>query len=268
MEIREAQYVAVQAARRAGQELMRLWHQPIHVRHKGRRDLITNADMAAEQVIVDTILSHYPHHVILTEERGPVNGTLGLSEFQWIVDPLDGTTNYARRLPFFSVSVAVAQEGRPIIGAVYDPLRERMYCAIRGGGAFCNEERLACSQARRFIDMVIGFDWPRDDAQRMRLLGVLSPASSQVGGWRSFGSACLGLCHVAEGSADAYLHPTLCVWDVAAAGLIVEEAGGRITKLDGSDDWWHGGTCLASNGLMHEDLVCLLHGSPLGHGPS
>ena len=247
----------MRAARLAGQEALRAWHEPHVTRHKGPRDIVTETDIVAERIIIDTILADYPDHAILAEESGLSANDVDGSGFQWRIDPIDGTTNYARGLPFFSVSVGVMQDGRPVAGAVYDPLRDQMYHATKGTGAFCNDRRLECSSRDRLIDFLIAFDWPRDEACRSRLIQAMLACSPQIGGWRSLGSATLGIIMVAEGVVDAYLHPTLLPWDVAAAGLIVEEAGGCVTGLNGSKDWWEEHACLASNGLPHDALLDL-----------
>ena len=252
--------LAMKAARLAGQEALRLWREPHDTRHKGPRDIVTEADLAAEKVIVDTIQAQYPDHSILAEEGGLSPNAGQPAEFQWIIDPIDGTTNYARGLPFFSISVAVAERGRPLAGALYDPLRDRMYHAMRGGGAHCDGRRLSCSRRERLIEALIALDWARDEAVRSRLLRAVLACSPQIGSWRSFGSAALGIALVAEGGADAYLHGSLLPWDLAAAGLLVEEAGGRITGLDGSPAWWRERACLATNGLIHDQLLELFRG--------
>jgi myo-inositol-1(or 4)-monophosphatase len=245
---------AILAARRAGQEAAGLWRGALSTRFKGPRDLVTDGDTLAERIIVEAIQSRFPDHAILAEEGGLTAGHAD-AEFLWLIDPIDGTTNYARGLPVFTVSVAVTQAGRSLAGALYDPLRDQMYYAERGAGAFCNGQPLEPSRRTRMIDLLIGHDWPRDDgcrAQVTRLVGLLSP---NVGVLRSFGSAALGICLVAAGGFDAYIHPTLQPWDKAAAGLIAEEAGARITTLDGAPEWWVGPTCFASNGLVHELLM-------------
>jgi len=251
--------VAIEAARRAGQTALRFWDEPMRVSNKGPRDIITDADVAAEEVIVATIRRRYPLHPILAEESGQ---TTGQGDIQWIIDPLDGTTNYSRRLPVFCVSVAATQNGRPVVGAIYDPIRRQMYHAIKGGGAFCNQERLHCGERRQLEEALILFDWPHSEVHRKQLMRSILDMSPLIGGWRSLGSAALGLVFAGAGIADAYLHPTLSPWDLAAAGLIVEEAGGIITALDGAPHWWEGSTCLASNETLHGRLLALLDWQP------
>ncbi len=247
---------AVEAARRAGAELARLFRQPRQTRDKGPRDIVTDADMAAERAAIATIRERFPDHAILSEEGG---GEANAGALQWIMDPLDGTTNYARGLPYFCVAIAVAEPtGRPLVGVVYDPLRDALYHAQRGGGAFCNERRLAVSQRQRLLDLLALFDWPRAEGPRARIVRMAGALSPAVGSLRNMGSAALALCGVAEGAGDAYFHLTLNAWDMAAAGLIIEAAGGRVTSIAGAADWWSGETCLATNGLIHDELLARL----------
>jgi len=257
--------VAMEAARLAGAELLRRWRGPLGTRSKGLRDIVTDADVAAERIVIETIHGYYPDHAILSEEGGAADCEAD-SEYQWIIDPLDGTTNYARGLPYFSVAIAAARAGRPVAAAVYDPLRDAMYHAATGAGAFCNERRLECSVRRRLIDLLLTFDWPRQEAPRAAMTRLVQTLSPQVGGLRTFGSAALELCSVAEGASDGYLHLTLHAWDIAAPGLVIEEAGGCITGIDGSSPWWQAETCLATNPLIHDDLLVLV-GPALANAP-
>jgi len=253
---------AMAAARLAGREALQRWRAPHTTRSKGPRDIVTEADIAAEHVAVELILSNYPNHAILAEEGGESAGGSHVSEFQWIIDPIDGTTNYARGLPIFTVSVAVAENGRPVAGVLYDPLQDQMYHAIRGGGAFCDDQKLACSTRGALPGFLIAVDWPRDEAVRSRMFEAALTHSAQIGGWRTLGSAALGIAMVGAGIVDAYMHPSLHTWDMAAAGLIVEEAGGKVTGLSGSPNWWEGASCLASNGHAHDALLDLFQSIP------
>jgi len=248
---------AMAAARLAGREALQRWRAPHTTRSKGPRDIVTEADIAAEHVAVELILSNYPNHAILAEEGGETAGDSQFSEYQWVIDPIDGTTNYARGLPIFTVSVAVAQNGRPVAGALYEPLHDQMYHATLGGGAFCDDRRLACTEQQSLSGFLVAVDWPRGEDIRSRMLKAILACSAQIGGWRTLGSAALGIAMVGAGIVDAYMHPSLHAWDMAAAGLIVEEAGGRVTGLNGSTDWWAGASCLASNGHAHGALLDL-----------
>ena len=247
---------ATEAARRAGEVLLKRYKEPHQVIVKGFRDITTEADLEAEQVALSLIRKAYPQSAIVSEEddQGQVADQDGLT---WYIDPLDGTTNYARGLPTFSVSVAAAQDGEPICGAVYDPLRDQLFYGQRGRGAFVNERLLRVSQRDRLSDCIVLLDWPRDPGYRLKSLAFLAELAPQVQVVRSGGSAALSICYVAAGWADIYFQYTLKSWDVAAGLAILQEAGGMATDLQGQPakiekpDW------LVTNGLVHEAALAL-----------
>ena len=257
--------VAVQAATAAGDALRTLWNQPREIRNKGFRDLVTDADLAAQARIVALIQSRYSDHGFLTEEEAPDLPTIG--SVRWIIDPLDGTSNYSRQVPLFSVSVAaVDEQDRPLAGAIYDPMRSEGFAAAAGHGAFSwnresSEQRpLQISQEIEFIKTLVGFDWSRESASRDIILAQMAQIAPRVHTVRAIGSAALGLAWVAAGRMDAYFNMSLYHWDVAAGMLLIQEAGGRISDLRG-EPWAPGGPgCLASNGLLHEKMLPLLFG--------
>ena len=222
---------AVQAARTAGQIVMEKYHRPLQVRVKGLRDLVTEADVAAQEAIVSLIAARFPSHAILAEEN--LGSLEELGEYTWIVDPLDGTTNYAFRLPIFSISIALAHRGQPVLGVVYDPTRDHLFHAEAGQGAFLNGASLCVAEREKLIGTLIAFDWAREPAVRETLLRILNHVARQVGTVRALGSAALGPCYVAAGWLDAYFHARLSPWDVAAAAVIVREAGGQAVDFDG-----------------------------------
>lgn len=245
---------AIRAAREAGRVLVEAFHGPHTVHVKGLRDISTEADIEAEQVAMRTIREDCPEARFIAEESSEVYRDYGNAP-TWYVDPLDGTTNYARGLPMFTVSVAMARCGDMECGAVYDPLLDHLFYAERGQGAYLNGKRLQVSSCDRLMDSVILLDWPRDPALLDIALQFLARLAPQVGTVRSRGSAASGLCCVAAGWADAYFQFTLKPWDVAAGTLILEEAGGQVTGLRGQPyrlcqpDW------LVSNSLIHESIL-------------
>lgn len=247
---------ATEAARRAGGVLLRRYKEPHQVIVKGFRDITTEADLEAEQVALTVIQEAYPESTIVSEEdvRDQIADQAGLT---WYVDPLDGTTNYARGLPTFSVSVAAAQGGEPVCGAVYDPLRDQLFYGQRGQGAYVNGQPLQVSRRDRLSDCIVLLDWPRDPGYRLKSLAFLAELAPRVQVVRSGGSAALSICYVAAGWADIYFQYTLKSWDVAAGLAILQEAGGMATDLQGKPakiqqpDW------LATNGLVHEAALAL-----------
>jgi myo-inositol-1(or 4)-monophosphatase len=248
--------VAIEAARQVGQILLEGFGRSQEITIKGLRDIVTEADLAAQAKAVGVIRSRYPDHDIWAEEVGQTPG--GASDYCWIVDPLDGTTNYSRGLPCFSVSIALSCQGEAMLGVVYDPLRDQLFRAQCSQGAYLNNDRIQVSTAERLIDAVIGLDWAHEQELRCQTAQLVAEVAPEVRTLRSTGSAALGLCSVAAGWTDAYFHLSLKPWDVAAAGVIIQEAGGVVSDLAGLP--WHpnSGGCLASNGLIHQAMLNLL----------
>lgn len=257
----------VPVARAAGEVLLRYRREFATVRteFKGRRELVTVADREAERVVVEFLLREFADHAILAEEGvlTPAGRASRESEFVWILDPLDGTTNFVHDLPHFAVSIALAWRGTPVLGIVHAPVLEQTFTAVRGGGAHRNGTRLRVSTTTNLADALLatGFSYVRNEPGRddnsARLARVL-PLCRDL---RRFGSAELDLCHVADGRFDAYWELYLAPYDVAAGAVIVQEAGGRVTDLDGAGEWLFGGQILASNGPIHEAMLGIV-GNP------
>jgi myo-inositol-1(or 4)-monophosphatase len=245
---------ALEAAREAGRILNERLPKEREVETKGPRDIVTDADWAAERAIVEIIRARHPDHALLTEE----SGASGDSPYVWVVDPLDGTTNYSRRFPVFSVSIGVVHAGELVVGVVYDPVRDQCFAAERGAGATLNGEPMRVSSGAGMPEAVIGLDWAHAEADRREIVRQLEQVAPACRTLRCLGSAALGLCYVAAGWLEAYFHIRLEPHDLAAGVLLVREAGGRVTDLNG-EAWkpW-GQQILASNGLTHETLVNLM----------
>ena len=241
----------IKAARKAGRSLVKDFREVenLQVSAKGPGDFVTRADREAERIIKEELRGARPSYGWLGEETGEEAGEDPTR--RWIVDPLDGTTNYARGLPGFSVSIAAARDGIVQCGVVYDPLLDLVFGAQRGQGAYCNGERLHVSQTADVGSSLVLLDWPRDPAPREAMADLLSRVVPVVDAVRSRGSAAFGMCAVAAGWADAYFQLTLQPWDVAAGWLIVEEAGGRVTDLAGASSALSCGDWLVTNGLVH-----------------
>jgi len=247
---------AIRAAREAGAVLRREYRRPHEAKSKGLRDILTEVDLAAERVAVEVVRGAYPDARIMSEET--------YTRWQayddrpaWFIDPLDGTTNFFRGLPMFSVSVGVAQGGVLQCGAVYDPLLDQLFCAQRGGGAFLNETRLHVSARATLMEALATLDWPREQRMRETSASFLARLAPKVDAVRSRGSAALSLCAVAAGWTDVYFQYTLGPWDVAAGALIVEEAGGKVTDLHGRPYRLDEPGWLATNGLLHDAVLAL-----------
>lgn len=243
---------AVQVARDAGRVIREGAQRPIDVQSKGLRDVLTEVDLRAEQAIVGAIRASYPDHDVLTEET-PAGKRR--STYQWVIDPLDGTGNFARHYPCFSTSIALTREDEPIVGVVYDPLLDYLFAARLGGGATLNGQPLQVSRVNRLLDTLIGMDWTRDAETRAKNAQIIARLAPHCGSLRVCGSAALALCYVGAGWMDAYWHLSLCPWDAAAGSLIIREAGGRVTNTAGERWELNMAPCLASSGMLHADLL-------------
>jgi myo-inositol-1(or 4)-monophosphatase len=243
---------AIEAARAAGHEIIRRLPHERDVHSKGLRDIVTDADVAAQEKLAAIIRSRFPQHGILSEE-GLESGDD--ADTIWVLDPVDGTTNYARRYPCFSVSIGVVQGHQPVAGVVYDPQRDHLFCAERGAGAMLNGERLHVSDTDELIQALVGFDLAREPSLRADQMTAMVNISKHIHTFRSTGSATLSLCYVAAGWLDAYFHFMLYPWDCAAGGLIITEAGGTLTDIDGGPWSYTSPRGLATNGIIHAAFV-------------
>jgi myo-inositol-1(or 4)-monophosphatase len=223
---------------------------------EGINNLVTEYDKKAEDFIIGEIRSKYPDHAILAEESGASNET---HSYRWIIDPLDGTVNFANNLPVFSVSIALEKDGEVILGCVYQPVLDEVFYAEKDKGAFMNEKKINVSTKDdiKSAFLVTGFPYniienPRGAIDHfVKIIGAGIPV-------RRLGSAALDLSYVACGRFDAFWEVFLHPWDVAAGMIILKEAGGKITNYDGSDYTFEGETVIASNGLIHQDIIELL----------
>ncbi len=244
--------LAIRLAIQAGTYLNDHLHDEIDIEHKGRIDLVTNMDRTVQAMIVEGIELLRPADGILAEEACEKRGN---SEYMWIIDPIDGTTNFIHHIPFFCVSIAVMKAGEPFIGVCYNPVSRDLFHALSGGGAYRNTDRISVSGTHALIDSLVatGFPYKQEtiDAVMMRFSRVVKNAR----GVRRFGSAELDLCHVAAGAFDAFWEEGLKPWDMAAGVVILKEAGGMVTSLDGSPFDLYMGDILASNGKVHQELL-------------
>ena len=251
---------AIQTARDAGRLLAEKFGR-VEVRHKGDIDLVTEADLASERLIVERLRSYYPRHAILSEEAGElrVKGDVE-SEWKWIVDPLDGTTNYAHGYPAFCVSVGLARGAEMVVGVVYDPLRDELFAAERGGGATLNSRPVRVSDTEELNRALVCTGFPYDVRGRNNFARHFSNFIMHAQSVRRDGAAALDLAYVACGRFEVFYEDGLRPWDVAAGVLLVEEAGGRVTHYDGSPFQIYRPPIAASNGLVHEAMLGVLQG--------
>jgi myo-inositol-1(or 4)-monophosphatase len=245
---------AIEATHQAGKVIAERYPAERSVTVKGYRDIVTEVDTAAESIIIDLIGERFPNHAILSEEAGGAAIGAGIT---WVIDPLDGTTNYARRVPFSCTSVGVLEDGEPLAGAIYDPLRDQTFAAERGKGATLNGEPIHASSASPLSHTVLALDWGHSDAVRTQALDLLLHIAPRCGTVRALGSAALALAYVATGWLDGYFNLALKPWDTAAGMLIIAEAGGRCTTLHGEPHRVDTPACLATNGLVHDELLAV-----------
>ena len=255
-EIPQMLETAKEAAVESGRLLRDSFGKSTKINYKGRIDLVTELDLRSESVIIQTIRARFPEHDILTEESDiPQSGAV----HRWIVDPLDGTTNYAHGYPFFAVSIAVESNGRVVAGVVYNPLPDELFSAAVGGGSFLNGRRIGVSDTSELDRSLLstGFPYSIRDCPDTNI-DNFSRLIMNCQGVRRDGAAALDLCHVACGRNDGFWERGLFPWDVAAGGLFVHEAGGRITDYGGGESDIHRKEILATNGLIHEQMMALL----------
>ena len=252
--------IAVKAARLAGAVINRasLDIEKVQVESKGVNDFVTEVDKHAEAVIVDTLLAAYPGHGILAEESGRELGAKD-SEFLWIIDPLDGTTNFIHGFPQYAVSIALAWRGVVQQAVVYDPNRNDLFYASRGRGAFLNDRRLRVSKRLRLADALVGTGFPfRKGDNFKRYMKMFEEISQQCAGLRRPGAASLDLCYVAAGWYDGFFETGLSPWDIAAASLIITEAGGLIGNFSGEADFLYQREVVAGTPKVYGQLVNIL----------
>ena len=246
--------VAVDAARRAGALLLDRFGSLRQVRYKGSpSNLVTEMDRQAEALVIERIQSRFPDHAILAEEGGAQPGS---ASHRWIVDPLDGTTNYAHGMPIFAVSIACEVDGRMHAGVVFDPNRDECFTAIRGEGAFLNGQRLRVSETPTLDESLLSTGYPYE-IRKVRDNNLAEHAAFMVRcrSVREIGSAAINLALVAAGRLDAFWELTLGPWDVAAGCLMVEEAGGRVTSPAGGRVDLDAPSVVASNGRIHDEML-------------
>ena len=248
--------IVCERAARAGGQVLRDWAGRFSVRHKGPADLVTEADFASQETIRGILLGEFPEHGFIGEEG---DATWAEAEFRWIVDPLDGTTNYVHGMPHYAVSIALAQGDNLLAATVYDPSADECFTAVAGGGAWLNGRRLAASSVADPSEALVAVSLPakvRRDGAEIALFTDVLLATQAV---RRMGSAALNLAYVAAGRLDASYATDTKAWDVAAGFLLVREAGGLVTALDGTPvELFHPRFLASANATLHGSLLPLV----------
>ena len=245
---------AVEAVIRAGDLQMERFGGILQVDKKGTIDLVTDVDVAVERMFRDMVAERFPDHQVLAEELGGEAGVA--SGPRWVFDPIDGTTNFAHGLPIFCSSLALEIDGVAEVAAVYDPNRRELFTAERGGGAFLNGRPLHVSATATLVDAMLVTGFPYDIHSRIEeIVGLFGAFVGRARAVRRLGSAAIDLCYIAAGRMDGFWESDLKPWDIAGGALIVAEAGGMVTHMDGSAFTSRGRQVLATNGLLHDAML-------------
>ena len=253
--------VMIGAARKAGKQLTRDFGEVEHLQasRKGPADFVTQTDLRIEKILREELSRTRPHYGFVMEEGGVVEGPD--KTHRWFIDPLDGTTNFIHGVPHCAISIGLEREGHLVAGLVFNPIRDEMFTAEKGQGAWLNDRRLRVSTRRELKDALVATGIPflgRDG--HSEFLSELPRVMAEVSGVRRFGAAALDLAFVAAGRFDAFWERGLSSWDVAAGAVIVREAGGQVTDLSGGDGFLEGRTLLASNTALHAPLLKCIGG--------
>jgi myo-inositol-1(or 4)-monophosphatase len=251
--------IAVRAARTAGDIIVRSMDRVnlLTITPKGRNDFVSEVDRQAEREIIHTLQKAYPTHAFLGEESGRQGPAR--TDFVWVIDPLDGTTNFLHGFPQFCVSIALLHRGRIEKGVIYDPLRQELFTAARGAGASLNNRRIRVSKQNGLRGALLGTGFPFKDQRHVEAyLGMMRDLMKDTAGIRRAGSAALDLAYVAAGRLDGFWEIGLKKWDMAAGLLLIQEAGGIVTDLEGKDKYFESGNVLTANPKLHQIMAGII----------
>jgi len=252
--------IAVRAARSAGTVISRAFeqHDKIEIESKGGNNFVTSVDIKAEQAIIDAIKKSYPKHTIISEECGEITGED--NDYQWIIDPLDGTTNFIKGIPHFSVSIALKVKGKLDQAVIYDPIRGELFSASRGKGAQLNNQRIRVKQRKELAGTILAAGFPQNQKNQFNAyMNMFKDLFSQTTDMRRTGSAALDLAYVAAGRVDGYFELSLKPWNTAAGELLIIESGGLVTDLNGGHEHNTSGNIVAANGRLLKEIVKTIH---------
>ena len=249
--------IAITVARAAGEVILDRFRQAHDVEYKGRGNVVTEADLLSERTMMDMLRQEYPEHGIMTEES---EGVASASGFCWVLDPIDGTRNYASGVPHFGLNIALTYAEQPIIAVTFDPMRRDLFTAEKGKGAYCNGARLAASQSPNLLQSVFGLDMGYQSGAARHALEMLLALWPGMQTCRVMGSAALGMAYAAAGHLDLYIHHDLRPWDVVCGLLLVPEAGGVITDRGGGPAGLHSTGVISGGPAVHADFLRLTDG--------
>ena len=249
---KSAYSVARYAAIEAGEILKARFSLHNDVQVKGKRNLVTEADLLSESKIIATIHDEFPGHAILSEESGD---NMIKSEYTWVIDPLDGTNNYHFGIPFFCVNIALARQGEVILGMTYDPMRNEMFHSVKGKGTYLNRKKVVVSDVEKLGDAAVGVDLGYVPECSTEMLAIAGKLWTQIHCLRLMGSSCLGLAYVASGRISLYFHKYLYPWDLASGILLTREAGGKVVNFDGTPAGIKDRAIIASNSVLLDEFT-------------
>ncbi|MAF13776.1 MAG: inositol monophosphatase [Parcubacteria group bacterium] len=244
--------VAVRAAKKAGAAVALMGKKKIRYKIKEKRDVLAEADLRSEKIIINEIKKNFPQHSILSEEQGE---TIKDSDYLWIIDPVDGTINFTRKLHAYCVSIALAYKDELILGVIYNPVIKNLYVAEKGKGAFLNGKRINVTSENKMMNMLLTLNTSRNLQVRKQNFQLLIKLSSKIGHIRMFGSVALHLAKVAAGKTDIYFNKRSNYWDYAAGIVLVREAGGMVTDFNGNEVTKSSKDIIASNGKIHQTIL-------------
>lgn len=247
--------IGKKALKKAGEILLTHLDKEKNIKLKGISNLVTDVDKISEKAIINIIEEYFPDHSILTEELGVINKN---SKYTWIIDPLDGTTNYAHNFPFFGIGIALQKEKELILGMTYDPIRDEIFYGIKNEGAYLNDTRIKVSKTKKLSDSLISMGLPYDLTLNEKNFLPFINFSSRTHGIRRTGSAVLEISYVACGRLDGFWAKGLKPWDIASGIIIVMEAGGKVTDFEGNEIDIYTDNILASNGTIHAEMIDIL----------
>lgn len=245
----------LKAAKAAGKVILKDYGNVGKIKYKDPRSIVTKSDILSEKTIMNIIKKKFPDHNFISEESSPIDKD---SKYTWIIDPIDGTTNFAANIPQFAVSIALAKNNEVLMGAVFNPCTNEMYFAEKGEGSFLNNKKLRVSRKNNLKEALASFSLPSNIKISRKTLSIISKTFGTFRGLRNMGSAALNVCYIAAGKIDLYFTFTINSWDVAAAKLIVEEADGKITNIKNENWNIKDKTFVASNKILHNKFIKLL----------
>lgn len=255
MDITLAKKIAIDAAREAGIVLNESFQKTKTMSLKGKGDIVTDIDVQVEKIILDAIKSSFPDHNILSEEAGTIGGN---SPYTWVVDPIDGTTNYYYGMNPYRVGICLLENKKPILNVLYNPTKNEMYMAQIGGGAFINDKRIMVNNNSDLKNSVVMFHLSSKKEPRIKTLSILENIADGVMHMRMYGSSLAQMSYVAAGKFDVYFNISQKPWDILPASLLIQEAGGRVTDIKGGEITSDSTSVVATNGKVHDQILKLL----------